>query len=115
MMYANGETVTRLRGTPTTDQYSQTATILNWDEPDSIDVPGCVIYPATTGETVDVGRNQAEERLTVLMPTGTDITYADRLIIRGNTYDVDGFPHDYHHPITGWQPGTVVAAVRKVG
>jgi hypothetical protein len=118
MMYAFGETVTRLRGTPVLDPYSQTETTLTWDTPESLFIEGCAVYPSSVGglaETVDVGRDQAEERLTVLMPTGTDVTRQDRLVIRGNTYDVDGFPHDYHHPITGWNPGLAVAAVRKVG
>jgi len=115
MAFTHGETVTRLRGTHEWDPYSQTYTAIDWTDPDPLDIDGCVVYPSSTGETVDVGRRQLEERLTVLMPHGSDVTAADKLTIRGHDYDIDGAPHDYHHPVTGWEPGTALTAVRRLG
>ena len=114
-MHQHGETVTRLRGVSTTDPYSQTDTLINWDNPGTLEILGCVVYPAGTGETTTVGRTQVRESLTVLMPPESDVTDQDRLVIRGNTYDVDGVPHAWSNPISGRKPGIQVTAVRRMG
>jgi hypothetical protein len=110
-----GETITRLRPVTTTDPYSQEQRV-DWDQPPAQqDVEGCTVYLASTGETLDVGRDQATETLTVLLPSGADIDPADRVIIRGNTYDVQGFPFDWIHPMTGWSPGAQITVTRRRG
>ncbi len=109
------ETVVRLRGSPVEDPYSGTMRDLDWSRPCREEIDGCVVYPASTGESSPVGRSQAEERLTVLLPDSADVNHLDRLIIRGREYQVDGIPFQFEHPMTGWRPGVQLEAVRSLG
>jgi hypothetical protein len=114
-MFAFGETVVRVEAARVLDPYSGEETALDWANPVETPIQGCAVYPGASDETISVGRDQASETLTVLLPRGTPLDYQDRMVIRGKTYEVSGFPHDYHHPITGWEPGVAVTVTRQEG
>jgi len=116
-MFTHGETVTRLRAKRVDDPYSGQSDGLDWADPERAEITGCAVYPAGSGieDVTTVGRDQSRDALTVLAPPGADIETLDRLEIRGHTYQVQGFPHDYRHPMTGWQPGMAVTAIRREG
>ncbi|MCA0217924.1 MAG: head-tail adaptor protein [Actinobacteria bacterium] len=109
------ETVTRQRATRVTDPYSQEQTELNWDNPDEAAIAECIVAPDSTGESISVGRDQARESLTLLVPHGADIQPEDRVVVRGEVYTVDGFPFDYDFPFSDWQPGQKLTVSREVG
>lgn len=115
--FRRGETVTIIRAARITDSYSQSEILLDWDNAAETRIAGCAVYPAGSGDTVtvDVGRRQVTDQMTVLMPADTDVTDQDRLRIRGHEYDVTDIPHNWHHPMTGWNPGIQLQATRREG
>ena len=110
-----GETVTRLRGTAQVDPYSGEPDGISWDAPDSLDIPGCAFDPGGSQEPTADGRSSVITRPTVLAAFGSDILPGDRLVVRGKTYEVEGDPAEYHHPMTGWEPGMTVTLERVDG
>lgn len=108
-MFAHGEAVTRLRGTPKVGDYSSEETDLDWTLPDVLEIPGCGFNPGQSSEPVQDARNSVVTQPEVYAPAGTDVLAGDRLVVRGVTYDVDGTPADWRSPFTGWAPGLVVA------
>jgi hypothetical protein len=79
------------------------------------DTYGTVATTVVTGAFAPAGSTeltQARDTITtqptVYLPTGTAITAIDKVIVRGVTYDVDGEPSDWRHPLTGWQAGVAV-------
>lgn len=71
---------------------------------------------APTGSTELIqGQDTVITQPSVYLPAGTDVTALDRVTIRGVTYDVDGTPQDWRHPVTGWQPGIVVRLQNVTG
>lgn len=108
MYFAHGETVTRLRGVPVTDPYSNTTTGLDWTSPSSLAIPGCGFNPGLSTEPLQDARNAVLTRPEVYAPPGADILAGDRLAVRGLTYEVQGRPQDWVSPFTGWNPGLVV-------
>lgn len=105
------ETVTRLRGTETTNRNNDT--VINWDDPDDEDITSCLFAPGGTSEDHD-GRNAVIVNPTLYAPSGSDIAANDRLVVRGLTYDVDGEPGDWV-AASGWQAGMVVPLKRVDG
>ena len=114
MLLAHGETLVRIVPGQAQDPYSQ-GERPDWDHPGETTIRGCAVYPTRAVENPGVGRDQAIETLTVLLPPGTVIDYQDRLRIRGIVYEVTGAAHDYHHPMTGWTPGVEVQVTRWEG
>jgi hypothetical protein len=108
MMFPVGETVTRLRATATTDPYSDEPDDLSWTSPSSLVIPGCGFDPGGSTETNDARRDAVTTQPTVYAPPDADIGPADRLSVRGVTYEVDGRPGLWRSPFTGWEPGLVV-------
>ena len=117
MDFAHGESVTRLRGTPVLDPYSGEPTGIEWDTPPGqLVIPGVGVEPRPSGEPTQDARNSTTSGFTLYgIPSGTDITPADRMRIRGVDYDVDGGAADWRNPFTGWAPGLVVQTKRVVG
>ncbi len=107
-MFANGETVTRLRGIHQADPYSGEETSLSWDSPDTLEIQGCAFDPGTSAEPVTLGRADVVTQPVVYAPYGTDVTAADRLVVRDRTWQVDGDPADWRSPFTGWCAGSVI-------
>jgi hypothetical protein len=71
----------------------------------------CAIAPRTSAERVDSRSPAVITGLTVYGPL-VAIKATDRLVINGDTYEVEGVPGDWSSPFTGWQPGIEVAVVR---
>lgn len=107
-MFPFGETVTRLRSTPTFDAYADAPAGVSWRTPDELEIPGCAFNPGTSTEPVQDARNAVITRPEVYAPAGSDVLPGDRLVVRGVTYEVDGRPADYRSPFTGWAPGLVI-------
>jgi hypothetical protein len=108
-----GATVTRLRGVPSTDRYG--ATVLDWTTPGTLDIEGCGVNPGGSQEPVEVGRTSVITRPEVYAPVDADVTAADRLVVRGVTYQVDGSPRAWISPLTGWAPGLVIVLKDREG
>ena len=107
-MFAHGETVTRLRGTPVVDPYSGESTGVDWSNPDELEIDGCAFNPGQSAEPTEVGRNAVITQPEVYTEVGADVLAGDRLIVRGRTYEVDGDPSDWRSPFTGWEAGLTV-------
>jgi hypothetical protein len=114
-MFPFGETVVRQRATSVTDPYSGEATGASWDAPSTLTIPGCGFNPGQSSEPVQDARNAVITRPEVYAPSGADILAGDRLVVRGETFDVDGDPADWRSPFTGWRPGLVVPLKRVEG
>lgn len=114
-MFAHGETVTRLRGTPSSDPYSSAPTDLDWDDPDELEIPGCGFNPGQSSEPVQNARNAVITKPEVYAPADADVLAGDRLVVRGKTYEIDGDPQDWRSPFTGWRPGLVLVLKRVEG
>lgn len=115
LMFAYGETVTRQRGVPVTDPYSNEATRLDWTTPDELDIDGCGVALGGTSEPTQDARNSVDSDFDVFMPTGSDVTSRDRLVIRGLVCEVAGHPFLWTSPYTGWAPGMIVRAKIREG
>ena len=109
------ETVTIQRGTPRQGRYSAEATDLDWSSPTETEAPCLGFNPGGSTEVSAVWRVAVSTQPTVYLPTGTDITPADRVVVRGVTYEVDGDPADWRSPYSGWRPGLSVALKRFGG
>lgn len=80
--------VTRLRGTPATNGYG-VAGPLDWTDPDTLVIGGCLVTPAGTTEDRD-GRDAVTTGLQLFAPKGADLTDVDRVEVDGKTYEVSG-------------------------
>lgn len=107
-MFPYGESVTVLRGTPVTDPYSGEETGTDWSTPTATVVTDCGVAPRLTPESPANDRTLIIEGYTVFMPYGTDVLATDRVVVRGDTYDVDGDVGVWRNPFTGWEPGIEV-------
>jgi hypothetical protein len=68
---------------------------------------GCVFNPGTSLEAVQ-GQDVLTVKPTVYLPAGSVLKPTDRLIVRGDTYEVDGKANAWVSPFTGWSPGVEV-------
>jgi hypothetical protein len=110
LMFAHGETVTRLRAKTVTDPYSGEATTEDWTNPDSLDIYDCGVADGGSLEPLETARNAVDSDFDVIVPPGSDVTAQDRLVVRGLVCQVAGRPFDWTNPFTGWQPGMIVRA-----
>jgi hypothetical protein len=114
-MFAYGETVTRQRGVAATDPYSGTSTGLDWTTPTTLAIAHCGVADGGSLEPAEAARNAVDSDFDVILPAGSDVTAADRLVIRGLVCDVAGRPFDWANPFTGWQPGMIARAKIREG
>lgn len=114
-MMRHGEPVTRLRGTPVLDPYSQEVTGLSWDGPPELPIPGCGIEPRPSSEPTQDARNSVVSGYTVYADFDADVTPADRLRIRGVVYEIEGDIGEWANPFTGRQAGAVIQTKRVSG
>jgi len=110
-----GETVLRIQPGEKHNPLAPNRPHPDWNNPIITEIPNCIVYPSTTDETQDVGRDTLIEALTVLLPPGTELHHHDRLEIRGKTYDVNGEPFAFRSPFDGWEPGVQARAERQLG
>jgi hypothetical protein len=115
-----GETVTVLTAATKVDRYSNQGEP-SWDlTPTEADIEGCGLEPRVVGEGGSAeplldARNAVTSGWTVYMPAGTAVNARNRIRVRGETYDVLGEPQVWKSPLTGWEPGIIIQAVRTGG
>lgn len=80
---------------------------------DELPIDGCIVWPSSSREDLEVGVMRTVDEWTVAFPPGTVITADARAMIRGRVFHAmaDGFA--WASPFTGWAPG-VVASFKKV-
>ena len=110
LKFAYGETVTRLRGTPTLDPYSGEPDDTDWSSPASVDFSGWGVDDSRSAEPLESGRDAVVTDFVLYRPDPADILPGDRVIVRGLTCEVVGRPATWNHPMTGWSAGFVVRA-----
>lgn len=114
-MFAHGEPVTVLTPGYDEDPYSDDLE-QSWEwSPTEVVVPGCGIEPRPSSEPTQDARNSVVSGFTLYMPAGTVIGPQNRVIVRGNTYSVEGEAAEWVSPFTGWNPGVVVQVERVEG
>jgi len=107
MDFPFGEAVTRQRGVATTDPYSGEATGTDWSTPTTLVIPRCAVADGGSLEPLQDARNAVESDFDVILPYGSDVTAADRLVVRGLVCEIQGRPFDWLNPFTGWEAGMV--------
>lgn len=107
-----GETVTIVRPAETTDAYGNPAA--DWDDPTETAVDGVAVAPRVDTEDRSAGRQGVIVGLTLYLPAGAAIAATDRVVVRGDTYEVDGEPGDWRSPYSTAK-GVEVAVRRVVG
>lgn len=106
------ETVTVLTAEVVEDGYGDDT--MDWTTPTRVDVLALGVEPRPSGEPVQEARNSITSGFTLYLPTGTAITPANRVEIRGSVYDVMGEAGDWRG-LSGWTPGLVVQTQRTAG
>jgi len=93
----SGETITRLRGTVTGSGRRGDKSV-DWSDPDELVTSGWLIVPR--GSTEDnAGRSAVTDELELFREgAAVDIAAADRLVFRGDTYEVQGDPDVFSDP-----------------
>jgi hypothetical protein len=105
------QTVTRLRGTPVTDDYSNAH--LDWSEPDRLTLSNCSIQPAS-GDEFNQGRDAITTRWKWRCGDAqADVTALDRIEWRELVYDIDGSVQVWEDT-TGNGLDHVMAILRRV-
>lgn len=102
--WAHGVDVTVLRASTTIDRYGNTVPA-GWVEVGVLE--GCGVAPRESVED-NTNRTAVVVGLTVFAAPGVDVRADDRCQIGAVVYEVDGKPAVWSHPMTGWQPGTVI-------
>ncbi|WP_163168104.1 hypothetical protein [Arthrobacter sp. Alg241-R88] len=114
-MFTYGETVTILTAGTETDPYSNKPAA-SWEVlPSELEVEGCGVEPRPSAEPTQEARNSVTSGFTLYLPTGTEITPQNRVVVRGGTYEVLGEAAEWVNPFTGWAPGVVVQVQRVDG
>lgn len=113
--FGSGETVVRVRAARVPDRYNPDDVVLDWDDADETDIDGCGVAMTTSVEPLLDAREAVDSDFTLFLPTGTDLTPHDRVVVRGLVCDVAGRPFDWRNPFTGWAPGMVAQAKVREG
>lgn len=104
------QTITLHRGTVTgQDRYG-----VDEYTPVDVDVPGCVVWPRTSAETVQ-GQDLVITGITVFAPAGTVVQPTDKVTVGGETFDVVGDPGVFSSPLTGTTSGVELQLVKAAG
>lgn len=112
-MSIRGETVTVITRTKTGGLDAKGNDVYE-DTP--VDVSGAVVWPRGSTEQIQ-RQDQVSTGLTVLLPASSPVkpTAISRMIVRGDTYEVDGNPGDWRSPFTSRRPGFEVQLTRVTG
>lgn len=106
-----GETVTILRpGSSTRDSHGNDVPGPDVETP----VDHCAVWPTGTSEQIQ-GQDQVQDHVQVLFPYGTSVLATDRLLVRGDVYQVVGRPPSWKSPFTATTAGVEVQAERVTG
>lgn len=108
-----GETVTVLTPGSTTDGHGNA--VADWDDPEETELTGCVVAPAQTPEDRSAGRQGVISLRTVYVPRGATVAATDRLVVRGEIYEVDGDPGPWVSGFGSTMGGLEVSVRRVAG
>lgn len=114
MDFPFGEAVERLRAGTKIDPYSGEEIGSDWSNPD-VEEMVAAVAPGASVEAWQVGRDTVDIAYTLYLPFGADVLVTDRVVVRGETFDVDGLVAGWRSPFTGWEAGTVVQLKRRAG
>jgi hypothetical protein len=89
------ETVTRQRATTTTNARNDSE--LTWTNPSTLEITGCRLQPLSSDEVIE-NRWESDVRFRLLAPSGSDISYLDRIVANAVTYEVWGAPLTHKSP-----------------
>lgn len=115
MNLPHGETVTRLRAAAALDPYSNEATVLDWDDADELDIDGVAVEPVSVSEQVDDSGARLVIDARLYVPYQADVHPLDRLVVRSETFTVEGARLDWRNPYSGDTPGSVIEVRRVAG
>lgn len=111
------QTITRLRGVPTTDRYQNTT--IDWSDPGRLDIVGLMVQPTSTTEQQDApNRVPVIDGLWVCTRPGAaipDLTPADRVEYDGDVYEITGEPRVWPDPVNGRADHMELTAQRVQG
>ena len=110
MMFPGGQTVsvvTRTRAGEDQDGNDQFTLT-------SQSVSNVPVWPRTSVELVQ-GQDLVTTGLTALMPPCVDVSAIDKVVVYGETYEVDGDPRRYASPFTGLNPGVEIDLKKVTG
>jgi hypothetical protein len=103
------DTAVRQRAVVGTDEYEND--VLDWTAPDEIDLTDGTIQPVQASESEQPLRDVVGERwLVILSDPDADVTALDRIVWRGQTYDVDGAPLAYRSGVLDHMEFFIVTA-----
>lgn len=114
-MWPHGEEISRVRASKTLDPMSGELTEQDWTGADVLVIAGCGVAPTSSSDPSTPDRSPTLSRCDVYVPFGGDVAASDRLVIRGETWLVDGDPQVWSSPLTGWAPGVKVSALKMAG
>lgn len=109
-MIGGGETVTLLTADTSTDRYGSATH--DWSDPTESPLHGCLFAPQSSSEDND-GRTAGVMRGTLYTPPGSSIARGQRVVIRSDTWEIDGDPMEWSAPFARGVGGLEVP-VRKV-
>lgn len=107
-----GEQVTRIRPGVVSGGYDEQGYPVR-DEPVSAFIEIRAFSPQVSDETAEAFGAQVIDAGTVYADRGTDIRPADKLVIRGGTWQVEGNARDWANPFSG-RPAGLEILVRRV-
>lgn len=110
----NPATVTRQRPSTEVDRYGETVPV--WDTPDTAEIANAIWAPIKATESTEAGREGRTIGWTLIVKgTVPDVRATDRIVDwAGSTFNVDGEPAVYVHPVTGTTI-TEIALTRAAG
>lgn len=84
----------------------------SWADP--VEIDGCGFDPGSSVEPRDGTSQRVITSPVCYIPKRYPIGERDKITARGKTYEVEGEPADWRHPMTGWDPDLLVVTLRKV-
>lgn len=107
------ESITRLRAGTTTNRVG--ATVPDWSDPAELVITGCAVAPRDAEEDHGGGRQAVIIGFNIYAPAGTVVEPTDRLVVRGDTHEVDGEPGSWVNPWTDVEEGVEIRTRRVEG
>lgn len=83
------QTITRIRPGSRTERGSA---VLDWSNPDELEIPECSVQPASTGLSQDGRVMGIHDGLTIYAPVDADVRAGDRIRFGSSIYTINGDP-----------------------
>lgn len=80
----------------------------SYGDPVYTDDTSVVVRGAFDPHASTEANDQAITQPVVYLPPDTDVSWLDAVVVNGQTYEVDGSPNNWIHPMTGWHAGVEV-------